>query len=370
MRRLALLLALLWPLAVGAQVTGDGMGDVYAPPSSGAPAYSGPCDVVSGCTGAYGLRLQRSAYGTGNAANIRRASDNSTMNITYLSGGAFDIATANSFAGTDATASCTLSGTTATCTGASSTPNVTDTVAGSGLTEPCFVTAVGTFTGGAGTMTVKIPGAGTSCGTISVAETFTMQYGMFVTELYDNTSNGFNVSQATAADQPQLMPNCLNGLPCIYANVSSQSLRGTITNSANASFAGVGNRQGNFTSTQVLIGKPGSATLGWPGVANEIGLDTTSTVLSSVSDGAWHAMQGVYGSTSYVCADGTCGTGTTSAPGVGTTVGLMSTAAGGNYLNGYFAEADFWSTTNLTSPTQTTAVCHNQYSYWGTSVSC
>ena len=58
--------------------------------------YVGPGDIVSGATAWYGLRAYNLAYttGTNKAINIRRASDNTTMDIVILTSGDLDTATA------------------------------------------------------------------------------------------------------------------------------------------------------------------------------------------------------------------------------------------------------------------------------------
>ena len=132
------------------------------------------------------------------------------------------------FAGTDATASCSISGNVATCSGASSTPNANDTITGAGITQPCIATQINTFTGGAGT--INLAGAGSSpCGTIGSAETLTFTWGVGVHELYDLTGNGYNSINNTTVAPPypflgyfDLMPICANGKPGLLAAGDTQ----------------------------------------------------------------------------------------------------------------------------------------------------
>ena len=213
--RLCLLAVLLLGSAPGhAQIalTGAGTGGTVI---SGGSTYTGPGDVVSGATAFYGLRAYNAAYATGsnNALNVRRASDNSTSNIVILANGNLDIATANTFAGVDATGTGAISGTTLTFTGG----HVGDTVTGG-------TTAAGTYivSGSSPTWTVNISQT-------VVSTTLTLQFGLFVTTLYDQTGNGHDAVQATAGNQPQLIPNALNSgtLPGINF-IGTTSLVGTL----------------------------------------------------------------------------------------------------------------------------------------------
>ena len=189
-----------------------------------AATYSGPGDIVSGATAWYGLRAYNAAYATGSnkAINVRRASDNTTQDFLILASGALDIASANTFAGTDATCTGTISSTTLTCASASSTPHAGSTLTGTGITQPSYIVSCGTFTGGAGTCTLN------ASQTVSVGETITMQYGLYVTEAYDQSGNTHHATQATAADQPHLLPTCVNALPCLAYSSSVMVLTATV----------------------------------------------------------------------------------------------------------------------------------------------
>lgn len=205
-----------------------------------AGGYVGPGDIVASATAWYGLRAYNAAYaapGTNKAVNLRRASDNAACDFVIAATGALG-GTAGAcaqggglslaaFATSDATASCTIATTTATCTGASSTPHVGSTITGAGVTQPCYASAVGTFTGGAGTVTVAGGTGASPCGTIGGATTLTYTYGLYTTKWYDQsgalscTSASCDAAQATAGNQPQLLPSCISGLPCVNFIASS-----------------------------------------------------------------------------------------------------------------------------------------------------
>lgn len=340
-----------------------------------APAvtYQGVGDIVSGATGYWGLRAYNAAYATGsnNAINIRRASDNTTENIVILTTGALDVATAATFAGTDATASCSTSGssTTLNCTSASSTPNTKDQIYGTGISNPTLITSCGTFTGGAGSCTMS------TAQNISSAETVTFQVALFVTEVYDQTGNGNNVSQSTAADQLQLLFDCSNtSLPCMYgSDLQYLTLSSASATLGNGSAIVTAERTANTTTDAAILswGPSGSSAeyISFYSSANEISLKG-NVQLTGVNDNASHAIQGVQTGTtgSLIYADGSGASGTSSTS-TGSYVGLGARPTGGHPLDGYVTEAGLWNGTTFNT-TQIGNLCHNQYEYWGTSVSC
>lgn len=71
----------------------------YYPQYAVTSSYQGPGDVVSGAYGWWGLRAYSSAQCTGlvKSINVRRASDNATMDIVILSNGNLDTATLSTF---------------------------------------------------------------------------------------------------------------------------------------------------------------------------------------------------------------------------------------------------------------------------------
>ena len=346
--------------------------------------YQGPCDLITSPKVVWGLRAMCSAYATGSnpGVTVRRASDNTTQNINILSSGALDMASANTFAGTDATASCTIATTTATCTGASSTPHVGSTITGSGVTNPCRATAVGTFTGGAGTVTVAGTTGAAPCGTIGSATTLTFQYGLFVSKIFDQSGNGnicttlvhCDAAQATNANQPQLLPNCFGALPCMFTSSAGQQL-------ATPQVSTGGSAPFTIESVYLRIGTGGSFTDAIQiGAQAEIGPSATaanayiysggSAGNCSAADNASHVLQGVMAA----AGNSTCNVDNTATSlSVGNdniSNGQVITIMGGTNgtMNGYWTEGGLWFVGF--NSTQQTQLCHNAFSYWGTSVSC
>lgn len=331
-------------------------------------SYQGPGDVVSGATAWYGLRAYNAAYATGTnkAINVRRASDNTTQDINILTTGALDIASANTFATQDATASCTSATTTVACTAASSTPHVGSTITGAGLTQPCYAISVGTFTAGAGSVTTN------GCGTVSVAVSTTFQYGLYVTEAYDQTGNGNHVLQATAARQPQLLPLCINSLSCMNFTIAANTrlATGAVTAIVQPmTTVWMAERTGSFTALQnVLGGAQGSfAASGFNSTANTAFIygGTTVVNIASVADSTFHATSSVLnGASSAFYWDGSSSTSLNpGAAGTSTTFEFGPDVSSNSKLNAYVTEGGLWS--SAFTGAQALNVCKNEQAYYG-----
>lgn len=376
---LATIFCLLTSAAV-AQVIGDGMGSPYGG-SKAAVTYTGPGDVVSGATAWYGLRAYSSAQigGTQKAVNLRRASDNTTCD--------FDINTSGNLGGTDsgcgtgvglslaafatqdATCTGTIASTTLTCASASSTPHTGSTLTGAGLTQPSYIVSCGTFTGGAGTCTLNV------AQTVSVGETITMTYGLFVTEAYDQTGNGSNATQATAGSQLQLLPTCISAKPCMNGvSSATQYLQGTIASITQPySYSAVTERTGNTSSFGGIISNRSSAGTStyFNNSTNSVSGFGGASVTATASDLSLHAIQFIVnGASSAINVDGTNTTGNFGTQTGSTTIsfGVDSTFATPHYITGYLGEGGDWPI--AFNSTQYGNLCHNQFLYWGTSTSC
>lgn len=351
-----------------------------------AATYVGPGDIVSGATAAYGLRGYNAAYaspGTNLAVNLRRANDNATCDFVIATsgalggtasacaqGGGLSLAT---FATQDATATCTIATTIATCTSGSSVPHAGSTITGAGVTLPCYASAAGSGT--APSFTVAIAGNGTTspCGTIGAGVTLTFTYGLFVTTAYDQSGHTADASQATAAKQPELLPNCISALPCMeFTRTASQGLTTSGSPSSGAAtftISVVAERTQAFTSFSNIFGGT-SASVGafFNNSANTAMVSQGSFVTATANDSVAHAMQFIANTTtSFVNVDGTPGStgnaNTTAFPAT-SNIGIGA----GNAFGGFDAETVIWS--SVFSSGQNTSMCNNQRLYYGTAASC
>lgn len=354
-----------------------------------AASYTGPGDVVSGATTFYGLRGYNAAYATGSnkAVSLRRASDNTTCDFNIASSGSLGNSnsgcslggglTLSTFATQDATASCTISTTTATCTGASSTPTAGDTITGTGVTQPCYAVSVGTFTGGAGTVTVGGNGASSPCGTVGVAVTLTFQVALFITKLYDQSganscaSAACDLLQATAAAQPQLFPLCPT-LACISYNSTGHELA-TASNYVGSiqpfTISYVGESTGRFTSNNCVFGSSSANTqAGFGNTANKVYIfASTSAPTATASNSAFHAIQNIFNGgslASTINVDGAATAVSTGTTAVSAATTLSTGFLCGNALLGNIYEFGLWA--SGFNPTQQGNMHTNQSAYWGT----
>ena len=334
--------------------------------------YQGPGDIVSGATAWYGLRAYNGAATTGTqkAINIRRASDNTTTDIYILTTGNLDTATAASFAGTDATATCSTSGssTTLSCTSASSTPHANDPISGTGITQPAYIVSCGRSQP-CGTCTMNV------AQNIASAETVTFQVALFVTEMYDQTGNGHNITQSISAQQIQLFQVCINGLPCTYFNGSNQFLASASVSWPNApvTVSVVAQHTVVGGGTSVLYGGANSQTWGGFGNANNVAyIRAFSNATAPATDKVWHAVTYLYGSSTGINVDGVLTSNSIGTLNLGTGVmywgGNSYNSGYGSQFVGYATEFGLWP--SAFTSTQQTNICHNQYIYWGTSTAC
>lgn len=350
------------------------MGVLGGPLSAGA-AYVGPIDAVSASAAvAYSCsRAPRVAVVSTNACILRRQSDQATQTINYLSNGNFDSASANSFAGTDATCQGSTTGlsTTIAFTSCSSTPNAADTVTGTGVTQPAYLVSCGTFVAGAGSCTLN------AAQNIAVAETVTMQVALFVSQAFDGSGSANNATNATTTKQPQWLPSCANGKPGMMFNTTT--VNPVLTSASNPSgnnpwtFAAVAERNGNFTTLGGILGQSAVGASAYrmetPAVINTWQANGNNTaVLVTVSDSALHAASGVFNGASpnsNLTIDGTTTTGATAGTAIAAAtwqIGKSTTGTSG--FTGCIMETIAW---NIGfNSTQAGAYHTNASSFYGT----
>lgn len=328
-----------------------------------------PGNLVPAASGFWGLRSYNASYATGsnNAIKVRRASDNTAQDIVILSNGNLDIGSANTFAGVDCTATGSTSGssTTIALTGASSTPTAGDTVTGAGIVQPCYVASVGSFTGGAGNVVVN------QAQTLS-SVSLSFQVALFVTEVYDQSGNGAHMVQATNANQAQLLPNCVNGLPAmLFTTALSQIYLGTLPGTVVQpwSVSAVVQRSGNTGNFTEYLGGHNTTAAGWEDTTNTAyaASEATANVTSTASDNAPHSIQSILnGGSSFVVVDGTAGSlqigGNFPFP---TDVALGNEAFGSfPFMTGLIMTVGLWPVGF--TPTQYAALHASDSKYWAT----
>lgn len=183
------------PVEYGLRLTGQ---RPQAPPVA---PYAGPGDVVSGFLVWGGLWAYGAATAGTKAIRVRRASDNAESDISTLSTGPLDTASALTFAGIDATGNATSAGTSVALTGLSGAAHVGDAIVGAGFVGTVCV-SVGSLVAGAQTVTTN------TSQSIGVSEAVTLYWGLYLTTLYDQPGSGAsNFTQSFASLQPQLSFN-------------------------------------------------------------------------------------------------------------------------------------------------------------------
>lgn len=375
------LIALLALLLLGTPPARAQFGEAAMVQGPSAPlGYQGPGNQVSGASVFYGLRAYSNAYAValGNAIQVRRASDNTTQNIAVLSTGPVDIAAANTFAGPDGgtgvcTASTSGSSTTLTisvCT-ASATLHAGDTLTCASCVQPVVIRSLGTFTGtgagAAGTVTLNVAQNITS-------QSVTSQIALFIRTFYDQSGHSIDQLQATNGLQAQLLPNCVNALPCAeFVAASTQNYAGTLggTVAQPWSLSSVVRRTGNFANFTNYLAGSGAApdAGGWTDSVNTayVSSHATLNVTATASDAAAHSIQGVLsGTSSFIVIDGVAsGTqnGGTDAFPTAICIGALCSGAGLTYLTAYFMQTGLWP--NTLTPTQYGNLHSNDSAYWG-----
>lgn len=352
--------AFLFGTPANAQLSMTGAGGGIASSSSPPPSYTGPGDIFASAAAWYGVRAYSAAVaatGTQKAFNILRASDSALQDIVILTSGVVDVAGYNTFVGTDATASCTIAGTSAVCTGASATLHVNDPITGAGITNPCVVSA----TNGSTTATVSIAGTSTNCGTVSVAETVTFQVAGFIPKAYDQSGNTRDAPQVTPANQPQFLPNCVNALPCVWFNGNQWWVMPTFSVAQPFSLSVV-SIQNNSTAAQEIIRSGNPTFYRYNGASGEMFAGSTATTFFTVLN-VWTASNMIFtGASSFLNHNGVSAStspGTNGISGATTQIGASS----GEPLKGNLTEIGVWGAG--TTAGNRTSTCQNQQAIYG-----
>ena len=280
----------------------------------GSAGYVGPGDVVSGAWGWWGLRCYNAAY-SGNVADV------------------FDTAT----------------GTT---------------------TETLLTCSAG------GIMNQTINALSVTCA-----------IGCSIKILYDqsgNTNCSINAcdfgTSAPVSSWPVLSLNCLGALPCMTFNGTSSRFQAAHTPTTLAQPLTISASAVRSTGTgeqNILSSNSGNATLlEFHNAANGADIYSGSTnflIVPGVTDGTWHAFQGIFcstasspcstsGNTSNLNVNGSDNTGNISNSSLSANL-FMGNDLQGSWLNGRIVEAGVWPFSF--SSANNSAMSTNQRSYWG-----
>lgn len=212
---------------------------------------------------------------------------------------------------------------------------------------------------------VTVTGGGLDTTSIT---TFKGAANLFVTKLYDQSGNGFDVAQTTAAAQPSFTLSGLGSLPITtFTQASSQYLIASSNFSTTAQpliasvveRGTVGNSQffGNFDNANVTIIDDTFAN-------TQITIYAGSIVSGSPVANGYLALQVLFnGASSSIMANGS--TVSPGNPGAGSMAAgrpVVGTASFGGFMGGNFLEGGWWAGDQSAS---FTALTNQQRSYWG-----
>lgn len=192
--------------------------------------------------------------------------------------------------------------------------------------------------------------------------------GCAITKLYDQTLNSGDVAQGTAANQPTF--NNSGALPFLSNSSSTLLTNNSLVAGSNQpwTLSAVGERTN--TAQSWFAARSSSWAAGFGSGANLAGLFAGSAVVTaSASDNALHAFQYIAnGASSVINVDNTNSTVSPGGNALGTPFAVGNDQLNGGGMTGEIMEVGVWS--GSFSTTQRTNMCHNQFTYWGTSTSC
>lgn len=189
---------------------------------------------------------------------------------------------------------------------------------------------------------------------------------LFVTKLYDQTGNGIDAIMATAAQQPSFTLSGLGTLPTItFAAASSQGLRtaASVSGTIPGTMVAVANHPASAVQMSLIYNAGAAQQLGYRTSANDQVFVYSGIVFSATaSDGNWHGLQAILGSSGSINVDGTQTTGDTGSGG-GSGQIYLGGLLGSQDLTGSGVEFGYWPIGF--SGAQLTSMNSNQRTYWG-----
>jgi hypothetical protein len=201
----------------------------------------------------------------------------------------------------------------------------------------------------------------------------------YVHKLYDKAGS---TTLTDIGHSPTLRVSCLNSMPCIVFNGTTNVLCGSTGSALNQpiSHYAVVERTSAFTSVNEIVSNysnPGATngpqTYAYTTANHVAGVAGGTAFTATMSDSAWHVLMTVFNSSSSVLS--VDGVDTTGNPGTGNgtsagnvCLGEADTNGTGGWLNGDMTEAGM-TATSISSGNRT-SLCHNAYLFWATSTSC
>lgn len=186
-----------------------------------------------------------------------------------------------------------------------------------------------------------------------------------VKTLYDQTGNGYTLSNSTSAARPKLVLNAVGANPAMqFVSASDLHLTtGSFSQSQPYTYSVVANSTSGASWQCLISDHDGNEQLCYQ--SPKIQFASPSNVTVSMTQNAWHAIQAVANSASG--AIGLDGVWTASlnagSTGISTTSEFMGSDNSGDALNGYEVEAGIWPL--AFNSTQASAMNTNQKAYWG-----
>jgi hypothetical protein len=183
--------------------------------------------------------------------------------------------------------------------------------------------------------------------------------------LYDKVAS-FNLTGASIAVRPRLLTSCIGSLPCLTCTSPANTrlfFTGGFVLAQPYTTSGVIKASGGFVgswtaaSSQPTVG-------GGISSANTMNINAgTNLTKGSIANGAFHAMQNVFNSTtSSISADGSTTTGNAGTGAPGSNPDFCQSSLG-NSWDGSVTEVGWWS--GAFSGANITAMNSNQHAFWG-----
>ena len=193
-----------------------------------------------------------------------------------------------------------------------------------------------------------------------------------VKTLYDQSgslacaSTACDLTQATIANRPTLTIGCTGGKVCLTFTATQSLSSGSVSPFASQPFSGslVGERTGNFTTQMIFTGAVGGdVQVAFLSSANTGYVYAGTVASTTVSDSAFHSIQGVFNNASSVLdVDGSSSAVSSGVNNFTTGICMSNSCAGGFGITGNIAEVAWWAADKSAS---FAAMNTNQHTYWG-----